>query len=362
MLINELSRILNEYFKFHKSRSDCLAQLVRAMLTVKTVNFTHLSTAFMTQALPESCYKRIQRFFRYFVFNNTAVASMVLSLFQLKNKPLILILDRTNWKLGALDINILMLAVVYKGISLPLFWQCLPKKGNSNYLERIKLIEKILLLIGVQNIKCLLGDREFIGTSWIRWLDQNNIPFLLRIRNNSLLEGKIPLSIFFKNLSHNRKVENGATISWGMPLYLSTRWSYKQDELVTLISNRKIHKPFQMYRLRWEIETFFGCLKTRGFCFEDTHLTHLKRIEKLVCVLVIAFVWSHRVGEVKNDEIPIKNKTHGRREKSIFRYGFDELRRIFLNAENKMDQFFRWVVLLRIPKIEIPEPTSLGRA
>ncbi len=59
MLINELSKILNQYFNFHKSRSDCLAQLIRAMITVKTVNFTHLATSFMTQALPESCYKRV---------------------------------------------------------------------------------------------------------------------------------------------------------------------------------------------------------------------------------------------------------------------------------------------------------------
>jgi hypothetical protein len=65
MHINELPKILNQYFNFNKARSDCFAQLVIAMVTVKTVNFTHLATSFMTQALAESCYKRIQRFFRY---------------------------------------------------------------------------------------------------------------------------------------------------------------------------------------------------------------------------------------------------------------------------------------------------------
>ena len=59
MHINELSKILNQYFNFHKARSDCLAQLVIAMIAVKTVNFTHLATAFITKSFPESCYKRI---------------------------------------------------------------------------------------------------------------------------------------------------------------------------------------------------------------------------------------------------------------------------------------------------------------
>ena len=289
MYINELSTILNQHFNFHKARSDCLAQLIRAMLAVKTVNFTHLATAFMTQALPGSCYKRIQRFFRHFHFDTLAVASLILSLFHLKEKKLVLILDRTNWKLGIANINILMLSVAYKGISLPLVWSCFSKRGNSNTLERIELLERILALIGPQNIECVLGDREFIGEEWIRWLMEQNIDFLLRVRNNSMMEGSIPVHIFFRHLSYKRKVKNGKTVLWGIPLYLSARWSHKKDELVTLISNRKFQDPFDSYRTRWEIETFFGCMKTRGFCFEQTHLTDPKRIERLLCVMAIAF-------------------------------------------------------------------------
>ena len=86
MHINKLSIILNQHFKFHKSRSDCFAQIVRAMIIIKTVNFTHLATAFMTEAFPLSCYKRIQRFFRFIKFDPFAVASMVIMLFGLKNK------------------------------------------------------------------------------------------------------------------------------------------------------------------------------------------------------------------------------------------------------------------------------------
>ena len=348
MHINELSKILNQHFKFHKARSDCFAQLVIAMITVKTVNFAHLATAFITKSFPESCYKRIQRFFRFLKFDPFTVASMVITLFGLKDKKLSLALDRTNWKFGKIDINILMLTVAYKGIALPLMWSCLKKKGNSNTSERIDLIKRILLLIGSENIGCLLGDREFVGAEWIQWVNEQAIPFLFRVRNNSLLEGILPVNTFFKNLPFNKKIKNGKTIIWGESVYLSTRWSHKRDELVTIISNRKFHNPFKLYRKRWEIETFFGCLKKRGFCFEDTHLIHISRIEKLVFVLTVAFCWSLLVGEAKEEKIPIKTKSHGRKAKSTFRYGFDELRGIFLHFKEKVRAFMKNLKLLSI--------------
>ena len=207
MHVNELSNILNHYFNFHKARSECLAQLVIAMITVKTVSFTHLATAFVSKSLPVSCYKRIQRFFRFLKFDAFAVSSMVIALFGLQNKKLCLALDRTNWKFGKMDINILMLTVAYKGVALPIMWGCLKKRGNSNTLERIELIKRILLLIGAENIDCLLGDREFVGAEWIQWLDDRGIPFLLRIRNNSLLEGVLPVNVFFSRLSLREKSE-----------------------------------------------------------------------------------------------------------------------------------------------------------
>ena len=210
------------------------------------------------------------------------------------------------------------------------------------------MIKRILLLIGAKNIGCLLGDREFVGADWIQWLDEQGIPFLFRVRNNGLLEGLLPINVFFKKLPFSKKVKNAKTVLWGKEVYLSTRWSYKNDELVTIISNRKLQNPFELYRKRWEIETFFGCLKKRGFCLEDTHLIHGSRIEKLVFVLMVAFCWSYLVGEAMENETPIKRKSHGRKAKSTLRYGFDELRGIFLRISEKIESLFEFLKLLII--------------
>ena len=351
MFINKLSDTLKQHLNFNKARSDCLAQLIRAILLVKTVNLTHIANAFESKALVSSSYKRIQRFFSSFDFNLLLLAPMILFLLGLSKGKLTLALDRTNWKLGKLNINILMLSVVYHNMSFPLVWNCLPKKGNSNTSERKNIIWQVLEYIGAKRIDCLLGDREFIGEEWFEFLNQEKIPFLFRVRNNSLLEGKVPINIFFKSLSYKKKVENNKTILWNKPLFFSVRWSHKKDELVSLVSNYEFQEPFQKYKMRWSIETFFACLKTRGFCLEDTHLIHLDRIEKLVAVLAIAFTWSFLVGQQKNSSMPIKTKTHGRKAKSIFRYGFDELRKLFFSMNDEITTAMKWLGLLFKPHI-----------
>ena len=58
----------------------------------------------------------------------------------------------------------------------------------------------------------------------------------------------------------------------------------------------------------WYMETLFACLKTRGFRFEDTHLTDPDRVSKMVALLAIAFVWAHQTGEWLHQQRPIPLK------------------------------------------------------
>ena len=41
-------------------------------------------------------------------------------------------MDRTNWKYGQRDINVLLLGVTYKNVAFPLLFRLLSKRGNSN--------------------------------------------------------------------------------------------------------------------------------------------------------------------------------------------------------------------------------------
>jgi hypothetical protein len=62
------------------------------------------------------------------------------------------------------------------------------------------------------------------------------------------------------------------------------------------------------------------------------HLKDPERIEKLVLLVMIAFTWCYKIGIYLHENIKaIKVKTHGRKAKSIFRYGLDYLNNILLN-------------------------------
>ena len=50
-------------------------------------------------------------------------------------------------------------------------------------------------------------------------------------------------------------------------------------ELVILATQDQPETALADYKERWQIETLFGCLKTRGFDLEATHITDQKRLE-----------------------------------------------------------------------------------
>jgi hypothetical protein len=75
--------------------------------------------------------------------------------------PYRLAMDRTNWKVGQTNINLLTLAGVYRGVAFPLLIAMLDKRGSSNTPERIALMKRYTRLFGDDTIDCLLADREF---------------------------------------------------------------------------------------------------------------------------------------------------------------------------------------------------------
>jgi hypothetical protein len=55
-----------------------------------------------------------------------------------------------------------MLGVVHEGVAFPLVWTMLDKKGNSNYKERINLLQEFREIFPEVVVDYITGDREFI--------------------------------------------------------------------------------------------------------------------------------------------------------------------------------------------------------
>ena len=227
-----------------------------------------------------------------------------------------------------------MLSVAYRGISIPLFWAVLDLEGNSCFEDRISILKRVLQQFGHEKIEALLADREFVGKRWFHFLIENRIPFIIRIKQNFKVELEDKCTVTTGQLRKKfgkRTIVNCAANLWGLSLHISVEKRKGAKEAMIIASNCTFADPLQMYRRRWEIETLFGCLKTRGFCMEETHIIDADKIEKLVFVLAVAFCWAYRIGDIQNKVKPIPLKTHGRKARSLFREGLNVIRRIFLN-------------------------------
>lgn len=337
---SDLNQLIKSETSWHMARVRCFTMLVCALIKLQSVSFVKLAQAFDSNATYDSNLRRIQRFFSKFDIDHDLFARLVFKLLPLE-PPYHLSMDRTNWKFGTVDINILMISVCFKGVGIPLIWDLLPKMGNSNTEERQRIMNRFINLFGNESIAGLMADREFIGEEWFEDLIGQQTPFYIRIKGNMKVRvpGKGEKKAFW--LFNHLKVGVGYHYSGLVyigknQVYLSGVKTYdrilKKYEFVIVASFNKQAQALLNYKERWQIETMFRAMKSGGFNLEDTHLTDPKRISKLLVLVAFAFIWAYRAGIDRHFNVkPIRIKKHGRRAYSFFKYGLIELAKTLLN-------------------------------
>ena len=335
-----LKEELSKLFEGQSQRLLMLSKLIIAILKLGTISYSKLCLAINPSVKKDSNFKRIQRFMKEFNFSRKSYINFVWQLFADSENWIALSIDRTNWKFGKCNINILLIGISYRGTAIPLIWKMLDKRGNSSQQERIDLMNELLKILTdeqTKKIRCLLADREFIGKQWITYLKELSFTFFIRIRNNTLVR-KVGLSkevhakrlfncSYFRSLRHRR-------VLFGHRLYIGGLKTGKNEFLI-IISDTPVKHADKYYGERWGIEVFFGACKRRGFNFEDTHVTKLDRVSNIVFLIAIAFCWAMKTGETlleNGHQIPVK-KLKSRKAKlySIFRIGLDRLKELLLN-------------------------------
>jgi hypothetical protein len=342
---SELTAVLNSHFQknINLARVKLISYFVIALCKVQTVTFEKLANAFDSQANCESSLRRIQRFIATYSLDSDLIARLIFNLLPTQDK-LTLSIDRTNWKFGQTNINIFMLGIVYKGVAFPLLFTMLDKRGNSNSQERIDLLNRFILLFGKQVIESVVADREFVGEKWLEFLNRNSIRYYIRIRSNFKVfllhkNKEIKVSHLFNRFKineftyYNKIVRINGQLCYLSGCKLNNR-NAKQEFLI-IVSFNKPEKAQEYYQKRWQIEMCFKAMKSSGFDIEKTHLQDIQRIEKLILLVMIAFVWCYKVGIYLHQINPITIKKHGRKAKSIFKYGLNFLAGILLNNQSQ---------------------------
>lgn len=346
--LHSLEQKLAANLDWHGARIKFLARFLTALITTRTVNLAEIASVFEGRAKTDSHYQTCHRFLKDFDLPFAALAHFIVQLLGVKRDWTVAI-DRTNWKFGQTEINLLMLALVHQGMAYPLIWFSLKKAGNSNTDERVLLLELFLSLFAKAQVAALVADREFIGKDWLNWLVAHEIPFQIRVKENCQVtrRGRTQaLRAWFRHATPQRPlVLKQPAQMWGGAYYFS---GFRRPDGAYVIVVSPTYEPAALsnYRRRWGIETLFGALKTRGFNLEDTRVTKEDRLQKVVALLALAFCWCHQVGLWLHEQKAHKKKKHGRLSQSVFRRGLDCLRRLLVLGTDRNPLLWQQVLHL----------------
>ncbi len=342
--MKDIEKALKEELKKHfigqGQRLTMMSKLILSVLKMCTVNFAQLSLVLNSSVKKASNFKRIQRFVKGYSFCQRCFVQFAWSRYGHQGNWIALSMDRTNWKFGKQNINILTIGISWRGTAIPLVWMMLNKRGQSNQTERIELLGKLLSYLNNEQknrIRYLLMDREFGANKWLTYLRQQPFDLIIRVRKDAKIRkpGQFKEVAAYKLFQTTTfRVLRKPRVVFGHRLFIAGQRVSKKEYLI-LISNQPLSKGRQLYAERWGIEVFFAACKKRGFNFESTHLTKLPRINTLIFILAIAFIWALKTGEYQVDQghqVPIKSiKNRKARLFSIFRIGLDHLKHKLLN-------------------------------
>lgn len=179
--------------------------------------------------------------------------------------------------------SLLVLAIAYKGVSFPILYRMLDKRGSSHIDERIGIMDRYIVLFGKGTIKELLAGRVFIGERWFRYLNKNAIRYYIRILGNyQVMHAVNSKTIQVSRLFESLKVNKAKFLSrpyWvtGRICYLSALYFINEGkrDLMIVACFSKTRDSIKEYANRWQIESMFRAIKSSGFNLQRTHLSDI---------------------------------------------------------------------------------------
>ncbi len=367
-VIYNLFNVIN--LKLSKPLKRTLVELISCLLENNKAHLCKLGEELAINGpSKDACIQRIRRFLsnkrikpEFFV-----VPLIYLMRPLLENlHEIVLSMDRTDWKKRGKWINILSVAVCYKGRALPLFWMVFGRRGNSALEHWKRVLTPVIE--GLQKMDWLsdkpihvVADREFASPKLAEWLKKiYAVGSTLRIKSSMYLTDENKPEV--KVASLIQKMKKGSRIilrnqiltrdsSFKMNVLLT--WKKKYDE--PLIVATTSGKPFlsdKTYGKRFGIECMHKDWKSNAFDLEKTKVTDPKRIETMLIPIAFAYVFCMIEGERKEiagEDIrkPPKGKT---RMVGLFLDGLRSISRYLRRADIR--QFKRFVLQLLSPFFE----------
>ena len=211
------------------------------------------------------------------------------------HKSLKVAIDRTQWR----DKNVFVISLIWDKRGIPLYWQLLNKRGSSNIAEQQALISPVKELLKNYEI-IILGDREFGSLKLASWLCEQQVKFVLRIKQERYIQseeadyvhlselGLLPGSSFY--LTGVKVTKQKGFGCFDVVGYWRRKYRRKVDDegwyLLTNLGGLK--SAIAAFKCRSGIEAMFKDCKTGGYNLENSHANN-ERLKNLILVIAIAY-------------------------------------------------------------------------
>lgn len=357
--VRQLVRVLSDRLGWNRARMKLMARLIRALPIQTTTDLAQPAQVMKPQVETGSTYRRIQRFFAGFAFGYKELGRFLFDLVP-SDPPYVAVVDRTEWHFGQTEMNVLMIGIAEGGIAFPIAWTALDHGGGSGADEHAEVLEQFLQIVDPEQIRALVADREFTGGDFLEVLESREISFVIRLKADRrvgppLEDWSLPARMFARTCApeqsrilDEKRVLGGAE---SIPMWVGTKRLEDGSFLILAARGVDPESMFKLYGQRWDIETLFAALKSRGFDLEATHLTEPARIRKLLGVVALTYGWTRIVGlDRQNREGPPRECANGYPEKSLFRYGLDRLKELLTNWYRMQEELSRCVEALAYPQ------------
>ena len=337
---------IKKFFMFHRMDNvKKLMRLVSLIIDQRSCCIYKCADAMEGAIKFKSKYKKLLRLFeiKCKLTFCLSVSYLIISVLKKADKisdTICLALDRSNWKIGKFNVNVLFIGLILPNSCrfIPLMWVPLDKRGNSHQEERIELLEKFLKLWNFKlDNQILVADREFIGSTWLKFLKREGFSFVIRLRQKmyydqlakSLEQPKDNMAAYISKVLRSKghlvvpiQIENQDLYYVALP----DTSKNKADYICFITDKEDFNWVKAQYEKRWKIEVFFKQVKTNGFNLETMNFVDLDKIKVLIAVVSLAYVLCLVAGLLEHEKRPIKKilyKKTGKRFLSVsyFRYG-----------------------------------------
>ena len=280
----------------HARRLTTMAAFISGIIGSKSCQLPKVSSNVADGTKPESRNKKFSRLIKNDQFDYETFflpyATAILSC--LGQGTLAFVIDGSTVARNCIT---LVASVIYKSRALPICW--ITVSGGKGHLPEdvhIQLVEQLHQVVPHTITLILLGDGEFDGANLLKTLNSYHWLFSCRTSKNRLLiENEEQFSFchidpgceeYFRipdvSLKDHPDFQCDAILWWQRtykePVYLFTNIDPAREALY-------------WYQKRFRIETMFSDKKSRGFHLHKSHISDPERVDRLLMVAALAYIF-----------------------------------------------------------------------